>query len=107
MNTKTETLIKRLVAERYSPEYIQAAAWSTRDNNTSMTDIGNAIRESMLKELRRLQRELNGQRLGTYILGDQSEEQLNRFKERESKLARFHEILAVLNTAPARPAGSD
>ena len=53
--------------------------------------------EKLLKELRRLQRELNSPRLSTYILGDQSEEEQARQRERASKLARFHEILEILN----------
>ena len=53
--------------------------------------------EKLLKELRRLQRELNSPRLGTYILGDTSPEEIARKQERESKLARFNEILKVLN----------
>lgn len=53
--------------------------------------------EKLLKELRRLQRELNSPRLGTYILGDTSPEEMARKQERESKLARFNEILKVLN----------
>jgi len=56
--------------------------------------------DKLLKELRKLQRELNGQRLGTYILGDQSEAEANRKAERESKLARFNEILSVLRSQP-------
>ena len=52
--------------------------------------------EKLLKELRRLQRELNSPRLSTYILGDQSEEEQARQRERASKLARFHEILSTL-----------
>mgnify|MGYP001450343339 CR=1 FL=1 len=56
--------------------------------------------EKLEKELRRLQRELNGPRLCTYLEGDQSEHEKNRQIERASKLARFHEILATLN-APA------
>jgi valyl-tRNA synthetase len=53
--------------------------------------------EKLEKELHRLQRDLNSQRLLTYIPGDQSDEEKNRQAERASKLARFHEILAVLN----------
>lgn len=56
------------------------------------------MREKLLKELHKLQRELNSPRLMTYILGDESEEEKNRQKERSSKLARFNEILAVLNS---------
>lgn len=53
--------------------------------------------DKLLKELRKLQRELNSPRLSTYIEGDQSEAEVNRKRERESKLARFHEILNTLN----------
>ena len=52
--------------------------------------------ENLLKELRRLQRDLNSPRLSTYIEGDQSEEEQARQRERASKLARFHEILNTL-----------
>jgi hypothetical protein len=57
--------------------------------------------EKLLKELRKLQRDLNSPRLLDYIPGDQSEEEKSRQRERASKLARFHEILAVLNSAAA------
>lgn len=57
------------------------------------------IQEKLLKELRRLQRELNSHRLMDYIPGDESEQEKSRQAERASKLARFHEILAVLNSA--------
>ncbi len=53
--------------------------------------------EKLLKELRKLQRELNSPRLQTYIEGDDSEQEANRKRERESKLARFNEILGTLN----------
>ncbi len=53
--------------------------------------------EKLLKELRRLQRELNSPRLRTYILGDTSPEEISRKQERESKLNRFNEILTTLN----------
>ena len=54
--------------------------------------------EKLEKELRRLQRDLNSPRLSTYIPGDTSEQEQNRQRERSSKLARFHEILSVLNS---------
>ena len=59
------------------------------------------IQEKLLKELRRLQRELNSPRLMDYIPGDESEQEKSRQAERASKLARFNEILAVLNSVPA------
>lgn len=57
--------------------------------------------EKLLKELRRLQRDLNSHRLLDYIPGDQSEQEKSRQAERASKLARFNEILAVLHSIPA------
>lgn len=54
-------------------------------------------KEKLEKELRRLQRDLNSHRLLTYILGDTSEEEQDRQRERASKLARFKEVLSLLN----------
>ena len=54
-------------------------------------------KEKLLKELRRLQRELNSPRLSTYVLGDESEEEKKRQRERDAKLARFNDILNILN----------
>lgn len=48
------------------------------------------------KELHRLQRELNSDKLRTYTEGDNSEAELTRKKEREVKLARFNEVLELL-----------
>lgn len=56
------------------------------------------LKDELLKELRRLQRELNSERLRTYILGDTSEAEQNRQKERAAKLARFNEVLELLHT---------
>jgi hypothetical protein len=58
--------------------------------------------EKLLKELRSLQRDLNSSRLGTYIEGDNSEEQKERNKEREVKLARFNEVLKTLRESDAK-----
>ena len=54
-------------------------------------------KEKLLKELHRLQRELNNPCLSTYILGDESDEEKNRQRERAAKLTRFNEILNLLN----------
>lgn len=62
------------------------------------TRINKPMKEKLIKELRRLQRELNSPRLMTYIPGDKSEQEQARQRERSSKLARFHEILSVLNS---------
>jgi beta-glucosidase/6-phospho-beta-glucosidase/beta-galactosidase len=59
------------------------------------------------KELRRLQRELNSPRLNRYIQGDDSEEQKERFREREVKLARFNEILDLLRKMDKYADGGD
>lgn len=58
-------------------------------------------KEKLLKELRKLQRDLNSHRLMTYIPGDTSEEEQARKRERASKLARFNEILTLLNQMEA------
>jgi len=54
-------------------------------------------REKLEKELHRLQRDLNSKRLLTYFEGDTSNEELQRQKERASKLVRFNETLNLLN----------
>jgi hypothetical protein len=54
------------------------------------------LKEKLEKELRRLQRDLNSQRLSTYILGDTSDNEIARQKERSSKLERFNEVLVLL-----------
>lgn len=64
---------------------------------------GNVTNEDkLLKELHRLQRELNSGRLSTYKKGDNSEEEIARQKERESKLTRFNEILKTLRESDAK-----
>ncbi len=55
------------------------------------------LKEKLEKELHRLQRDLNSQRLLTYIPGDTSDEEIARQKERASKLKRFNEVLGLLH----------
>jgi hypothetical protein len=55
-------------------------------------------KELHIKELHKLQRELNGPRLGTYIVG-QRDQDIER--ERAVKLSRFNEILIMLNKETA------
>lgn len=57
-------------------------------------------KEKLLKELQKLQRELNSSRLRTYYIDDYSENEIARKRERESKLKRFNEILEILNSMP-------
>lgn len=59
--------------------------------------------EALIKELRNLQRELNSHRLLTYTKGDTSEEEMARQRERESKSARFDEVLRILNKTEGKP----
>ena len=54
------------------------------------------LQANLMKELQKLQRELNSQRLMQYTVGDDSQEEMARKRERASKLARFNEILATL-----------
>jgi hypothetical protein len=58
--------------------------------------------DKLLKELHRLQRDLNSSRLQTYRLGDDSEEEKARQIERETKLARFYEVLKELRESDAK-----
>ena len=58
---------------------------------------GGNIEESLLKELHKLQRDLNSNRLSTYREGDNSEEEIARKRERASKMARFEEVRRLLN----------
>lgn len=55
-------------------------------------------KEPHLKELHKLQRDLNSRRLQTYIEGQQDPE-IER--ERAVKLSRFNEILTMLNKETA------
>ena len=57
---------------------------------------GGSVEENLLKELHRLQRDLNSSRLRTYREGDTSEIEVARQRERESKLIRFNEVLQLL-----------
>jgi hypothetical protein len=58
---------------------------------------GGSVEDNLLKELHRLQRDLNSSRLMKYREGDNSEEEIARKRERESKLTRFNEVLKLLN----------
>lgn len=64
---------------------------------------GSENKEKLEKELHRLQRDLNSSRLQTYREGDNSEEEKARQRERASKLARFNEVLALLNKKEEKP----
>jgi hypothetical protein len=48
------------------------------------------------KRLQKLQRELNSSRLSTYMVGDDSEEEKARQKERAEKLEEFYKVLSLL-----------
>jgi hypothetical protein len=58
---------------------------------------GGSVKDSLLKELHKLHRDLNSSRLNTYLEGDNSEQEMARRRERESKLARFNEVRRLLN----------
>ena len=62
---------------------------------------------SLEKELKRLQRELNSPRLGTYIEGDNSEEAKALKQEREVKLARFNEVLQLMREKEDNPSDNN
>jgi hypothetical protein len=60
------------------------------------------IEAQLIKELQKLQRDLNSDRLSTYKEGDNSDEEKARKRERESKLVRFNEILELLHEIQAK-----
>jgi hypothetical protein len=64
-----------------------------------------SAKEQMLKELKKLQRDLNSRRLSTYREGDTSQEEMARQKEREVKLKRFNEILKTLRSGKLADGG--
>jgi len=67
---------------------------------------GMTPKENLEKELRRLQRDLNSNRLLVYIEGDTSDEQMARNKERSVKLKRFNEVLELLRESENTDGGS-
>jgi hypothetical protein len=67
------------------------------DEKVSGTESKSKPKSDLEKELHRLQRDLNSNRLNTYIQGDNSEEAKAIQRERASKLTRFNEVLALLN----------
>lgn len=55
------------------------------------------VTDNLLRELNRLQKDLNSSRLSTYLQGDTSKEEEARQRERQSKVNRFYEVLKLLN----------
>ena len=81
---------------RYNPK--MADGMMAKGGQSAKELAANIIQEEkLIKELQKLQRELNSSRLSTYKEGDTSEEEKARQRERASKLKRFYEILEVLN----------
>ena len=73
--------------------------------NVAFKNGGNVTNEEkLIKELHRLQRDLNSSRLSRYREGDDSEEQKEKNRERESKLARFNEVLKTLRESDGKMA---
>lgn len=60
------------------------------------------VTDDLVKELRKLQRDLNSSRLSTYKEGDNSAEEMARQAERAAKLARFDEVLKLLRESDAK-----
>ena len=58
--------------------------------------------DKLIKELQKLQRDLISSRLSTYREGDTSDEEIARQRERESKIARFNEVLKELRESDAK-----
>lgn len=84
-------------------EIIQEALLEYEENKfEGRFDKGGSVEDGLLKELHRLQRDLNSSRLRTYIEGDTSEEAMARQNERAVKLARFNEVLMLLREVDSR-----
>ena len=76
----------------------EAKTFAVDGQNKQYARGGNVTpKEKMIKELQKLQRDLNSSRLSQYREGDTSEEEMARQRERASKLARFNEILKELD----------
>lgn len=92
------------VPKSYVSEFIkwlcEQYGFPIEENGAVMKNGG--VVESLEKELQRLQRDLNSSRLSTYTLGDDSEEEHARQRERESKLSRFNEVRRLLNEATSK-----
>ena len=87
--------------EVYVPVQIDANNPDVLVQTTSMSELFAKggyvdVQANLMKELQKLQRDLNSQRLSTYMEGDNSEEEIARQRERAAKLARFNEILELL-----------
>lgn len=67
------------------------------DNRYANIKVKGDPTQYLLKELHKLQRDLNSSRLNTYREGDNSEEAIALKKEREVKNIRFKEVLKELN----------
>lgn len=78
--------------DKLNDGYVIVFEYLKKDNGYST----GGVVESLEKELRKLQRDLNSSRLGTYREGDVSDEAKALRKEREVKLARFNEVLQLL-----------
>lgn len=83
------------VVDMFKGTYTEEQIRDVYNKNIDKYSNGGTV-ESLEKELRKLQRDLNSSRLSTYMEGDESEEQKALNKEREVKLARFNEVLGLL-----------
>lgn len=90
---ETTKAIDKKIAERV---YSDKPKWY-EDRGMQEYGNGGSVEDNLVKELHRLQRDLNSSRLSKYREGDNSEEEIARKRERESKLTRFNEVLRLLN----------
>ena len=91
------------IFEGNTPEYLTDPTFGDFQDGVMFKSGGQLTNEEkLLKELHRLQRDLNSSRLSTYREGDTSQEEMARQKERESKLARFNEVLKELRENDAK-----
>lgn len=76
--------------------YLEGEAKTFADGGMMAKGGNVSTKEKLIKELQKLQTQLNSSRLSTYKDGDNSEEEISRQIERKAKLDRFNEILEVL-----------
>ena len=86
------------IASKYGGDVQEdGSKWYVKLEDEDEYKRGGGVEDNLLKELHKLQRDLNSSRLNTYIQDDNSEEEMARRRERESKLVRFNEVLSLLN----------
>jgi hypothetical protein len=88
---KTQNILLPLAA------FAAGVFFAKRNEGAAVGKQNATLQESLLKELHKLQRYLNSNRLRTYNEGDESAEEFARQRERAAKLKRFDAVRELLN----------